>query len=101
MEERLRTLQTDDDAGRTATQPEAGPPVTEDEFGLARRANVGDGGEIEQTLARTATEEGIADAIPGIGEILGAGIAIFGGIEAAVEGADKPRPPPKLWDSQL
>ena len=53
-------------------------------------------GAAGRTLARTAGEEAVADAIPGIGEILGAGIAIFGGVEAAIQGAEasKMKPPP-------
>jgi len=54
------------------------------------------GAEVGEQLGKLATEEGIADAIPGIGEVIGAGLAIFGGIEAAVQGAEasKMKPPP-------
>lgn len=84
--------------GRQA-EPERPPPSFDE--GEQEEENMGSkiAGDIGKTETSLAPEEEVADAIPGIGEILGAGLAIGGAIagiaEAEKSASDKPPQQPQ------
>ena len=53
------------------------------------------GADVAKAEATIAPEEEIADAIPGVGEILGGILGIGAAIEGAVQAASTPKPPPQ------
>jgi hypothetical protein len=87
-----------DQARQLAGDDKDKPPSYDDEAdeadeGLKKAATAGE--DIEKTEATLAPEEEVADAIPGVGEILGGLIAIGGAVAGAVEAAKSDDSPPK------
>ncbi len=87
-----------DQARQLAGDDKDKPPSYDDdaegaEQSLKKAANVGE--DIEKTEATLAPEEEVADAIPGVGEILGGLLAIGGAIAGAVEASKSDDSPPK------
>lgn len=99
---RLPTIPEEDeeDEPTSGAIPQRGKaPEPTDEFGLPKLPEgdedkpaglLGDIGKAEGTIA---PEEEIADAIPGVGEILGGILGIGAAIEGAVQAASAPKPP--------
>ncbi len=73
---------------RASTKPDV-PQPDDDEFGLSRlTSGIGEGGE-----GAIGATEAIADAIPGVGEIIGGIIGIGAAIAGAVEASKVQKPP--------
>jgi len=95
LQERLQNLRVQDGDGSGGSQPSQQPEFKEDE--PDKPSGVLD--DISKAELDTAPEQEIADAIPGLGEILGGAIGLGSLIAGAVEGAEddkKPQQPPGM-----
>lgn len=80
--------QEQEDTSKSVEAPKAEQPET-DEFGLPKLASgIDEGGE-----GAIGATEAIADAIPGVGDIIGGLIGIGAAIAGAVEASKVPKPP--------
>ncbi len=89
LQERLDNLRVQDGDG--SGQPSQQPEFKEDEPDKPSGSGVLD--DITKAEADVAPEEEIADAVPGLGEILGGVIGLGALIGGAIEGAEAPKAP--------
>jgi len=90
LQERLQNLRVGDSGGGGA-QPSQQPEFKEDEDEPDKPSGVLE--DIGKAEADTAPEEEIADAIPGLGEIIGGAIGLGSLIAGVVEGSETPKAP--------
>mgnify|MGYP005990382393 CR=1 FL=1 len=92
LQERLQNLRVQDgDGSGGGSQPNQQPEFKEDEDEPSTASKVGE--DIGKAEADVAPEEEIADAVPGLGEILGGVIGLGALIGGAIEGSETPKAP--------
>jgi len=91
LQERLQNLRVQDGDGSGGSQPSQQPEFKEDEDEPDKPSGVLD--DITKAELDTAPEQEIADAIPGLGEIIGGAIGLGSLIAGAVEGGETPKAP--------
>jgi len=91
LQERLQNLRVQDGDGSGGSQPSQQPEFKADEDEPDKPSGVLD--DITKAELDTAPEQEIADAIPGLGEIIGGAIGLGSLIAGAVEGGETPKAP--------